>query len=672
MKQIASIILLLVSITAIAQQPAWRDTLDAAIKTDTRRQEESLGRIHTGIESIRRVVSPVGEGDPIRWIQGLPGVTTGADGTTAMYVRGGSSGNTLFSLDGVPVYGYSHILGLTNLVPTAVIERSEFGKGGFDGAESNFTASHLRVITKQPSPTHKINASLNNYLLSSGVEGPIGEKMGYIVSARISPLALEYRAIKGMLPGLLGGLNDFSASVGDVYAKFNVDINDKNTLTTSFLGGLDHYGFGLAKDSHEAMGWHNMLGIVQYQHRRDRYKLEVTASANNYGTSQEQRKIYHKRNDLSLCSNMTEYSLQVRNHHLTNGCFEFDEGVIIRFAQFAPGQIGEVVKSSNIVLSSIWFQTEYRIPNRLTLKASVRGNVYHGLDSLASEATFSNKGWRIDPELSAVAKLDITPHLAFETTYDRLLQYYHILEGLPVGWSLDLMVPTTKNVSPEMAEQVCAGITGRFGNHSWSLGGYYKLMKDLVIYKYSQSLFSGALAAWEDHVELGDGRSYGLEALYEYQHQDRYARVSYTLSKTTRVNFPSFYDGQPFHARFDRLHMLNATVQWKGFTVTVIYQSGNWENGEAVTYDMPYMEELFSAKYFSGINNFHMPSVFRLDLGWQKTFKSDRAEHSVNVGVCNATNHFNPFMLYFDTVTESWKEIALMPILPNFSWRVTF
>ncbi|MBO4657480.1 MAG: hypothetical protein J5639_06880 [Bacteroidales bacterium] len=50
----------------------------------------------------------------------------------------------------------------------------------------------------------------------------------------------------------------------------------------------------------------------------------------------------------------------------------------------------------------------------------------------------------------------------------------------------------------------------------------------------------------------------------------------------------------------------------------------------------------------------------------------DRAEHSVNVGVCNVTNHFNPFMLYFDAESESWKEIALLPIMPNFSYRVTF
>ena len=100
--------------TCAAQEvPSWLDTLDAAVKTDFRRTEAGLGHLQTGIEGIKVIVSPLGEGDPIRWVQSLPGVTTGADGTTAMYVRGGGSGNNLFTLDGVPVYGYSHILGLT-------------------------------------------------------------------------------------------------------------------------------------------------------------------------------------------------------------------------------------------------------------------------------------------------------------------------------------------------------------------------------------------------------------------------------------------------------------------------------------------------------------------------------------------------------------------------------
>ena len=67
-----------------------------------------------------------------------------------------------------------------------------------------------------------------------------------------------------------------------------------------------------------------------------------------------------------------------------------------------------------------------------------------------------------------------------------------------------------------------------------------------------------------------------------------------------------------------------------------------------------------------------MPTVFRLDLGYAFSFETKKVKHDVNVGVCNVTNHFNPFMLYFDASSENWKMIALLPIFPNFSYRISF
>ncbi|MDO5321214.1 MAG: hypothetical protein Q4F39_02345 [Bacteroidia bacterium] len=67
-----------------------------------------------------------------------------------------------------------------------------------------------------------------------------------------------------------------------------------------------------------------------------------------------------------------------------------------------------------------------------------------------------------------------------------------------------------------------------------------------------------------------------------------------------------------------------------------------------------------------------MPTVLRLDLGYQFEFVTGKVGHKVNLGVCNVTNHFNPFMLYFDGTTETWNEIAILPIMPNFSYRLAF
>ena len=663
-RSIILIFLLLSAFTSYAQEAAWRDTLQAAIKTDSRRIELSLGRLQTGLEGIRGVVSPLGEGDPIRWAQGMPGVTTGADGTTAMYVRGGNSGNNLFSLDGVPVYGYSHILGLTTIVPTGVMESAELGKGGFEGSESNFTASHLRIVTKTPSEKQTWNFALNNFLAGIGAEGPISSKLSYILSVRVSPLTWEYNALRGSLPGVLGGLDKFSASVGDAYGKLRCEVGRRSTFEASFLGSLDNYGFDMPDESHEVMGWNNMVGLVKWRTDWSRTRLDVTASANQYGSNQQQEKIYRETvNKLSLRSSLTEYALAVSLRRGLADRMALSGGLDARYAVFAPGQVAKENAQTNTLLSNAWVQTEYTFPGRMTLRGTMRGHYYRNLTAESD---------RFDPEASISAKLNLNKWLSAELTGDRMVQYYHTLEGLPVGWSLDMIVPSGALVSPETALQGNVGLTARARSHAVSLGGFYKTMDNLIYYKYAQSLFSGALASWEDHVDIGKGTSFGAEFLYEYQGKDLYARIAYTLSKTTRYDFPETNMGRPFHARFDRRHVVNATAQWKGISAAMTVQSGHWENGAAETYPMSLPGMIWIADYYSGVNNYHMPTVFRLDLGYEISFNIGRVENTVNLGVCNVTNHFNPFMLYFDTRTESWKEIALLPILPNFSWRLDF
>ena len=54
------------------------------------------------------------------------------------------------------------------------------------------------------------------------------------------------------------------------------------------------------------------------------------------------------------------------------------------------------------------------------------------------------------------------------------------------------------------------------------------------------------------------------------------------------------------------------------------------------------------------------------------SFKTKHLTHDLNVGVYNLTNHFNPFMLYFNAKQEKWTAVALLPIMPNFSYRITF
>ncbi|MBO4916789.1 MAG: TonB-dependent receptor plug domain-containing protein [Bacteroidales bacterium] len=662
--KLLSLLPLLLPWSTQAQEVAWTDTLRAAVKTDTRSIVRSINKLESSAVILRGVVSPMGEGDPVRWSQGLPGVSTGADGSSAMYVHGGNMGNNLFSLDGVPVYGYSHILGLTTAIPSSVMESTSLSKGGFEGRYGNFTAAHLNIITRDPA-VNKVHAegTLNNFLAGAAAEAPVGHGMSFMASARISPIGPEYKAFSQLLPSRLAAFQGFRAGVGDIYGKFNWTIDNRSRLSASALLSLDQYGFTTGEGSRDALGWNNEIAILKYHRILDRTEMDAHAYVNRYGSMQRQEKNYHGADNLlSLNSSMLETAVSADFTPRSYSGWRFDYGFKARYGLFAMGPVAAHA-GKGVTLVSSYLQASREIPGKLHMQAVMRGNCYYnfadGLTSLRPDACLSFK-W------------NLTKSFALEGSADYVHQYYHTLEGLPLGWSTDVIVPSGRTAPPEFALQGNLGFSLAIGRHSASLGGYYKRMGNLVYYKYAQTLFTDTFAGWENNVDIGSGNSFGGEFLYEYLGRDIYFRTAYTLSKTDREGFATLFDGGKFHARFDRRHIFNMQGRWKGFSMAMTLQSGHWENGAPLTYQIHIPGLETDAEYYEGINNFQMPAVFRLDLGYELVFRTGRIEHTVNLGICNVTNHFNPFMLYFDPATESWKEIALLPIMPNFSWRVEF
>lgn len=656
-------------------QEGWTDTLSAAVKTDAMKVARDIVSLEADIEAVRAVVTPLGEGDPVKWVQTLPGVTTGADGTTSFYVRGGNMGNNLITLDGVPVYGYSHLLGLTTSMPQSVVATSELQKGGFTGLDNNFTASHLKIVTRNPEKGFHAGASLNNFFIGANAEANIKDRVSLMASFRVSPLTWEYRAFKGMLPDLVSGLGDLDADIGDVYAKARIRIIKGLWVEGSTLLTKDTYQFYPAENSRDAIGWTNTIGLgrIYYEGRKSFY--EAGYSYNGYGSSQEQEKLYRGETSLlSLSSGLSEktWYAQGTNRFGRKERISVGYGFKSRRSAFAPGHVGGSGKTFHTELNNMYVEAGYNIPEKIDVKASVRYNMFSNFFKNTSNVV-NKYNEQDNVEESLRLKYRINKHVALEATFDNLVQYYHTLEGLPVGWNIDMMLPSDRTMRPETAVQATLGTSLSFGKHSGSVSGFYKKMKDLVFFEYATSLFDKEYSTWINNIDQGDGLSYGAEFLYEYCGRDLYARASYTLSKTDRSGFECVKDGGTFHAKFDRRHVFNAMARWRGFSAAVTCMSGHWENGAAETYPLEFFGDImWIPKYYSSVNNYHMPTVFRLDLGYQISLKTGPVSHDINVGVCNVTNHFNPFMLYFDGEKETWNMMALLPILPNFSYRVSF
>ena len=637
----------------------WADTLDASVKTDRRSIMQRQGELIAGVKDIKGVTSPLGEGDPIKWAQSLPGVSTGADGGSAMFVRGSNAGANLSTIDGVPVYGFSHLLGLTTVLPSSLIDEVSLVKSGFHGSETNFTSSHLQIKTKSyVSDKLRTNVNINNFMIGAGMEGKIKDRMYFLAGGRISPLSLEYRLFRNTLGN--NSLNDFKAHVGDIYAKTGYEFDENNQLAASVLFSNDSYAFDL-RGVDERMGWRNIAGSIRYSRKAAPVGINALLSYTDYltfqnkGGSEPSKYLY-------LHSGLGEASLSADMYYNEIEDLSLDWGVKTRLARFRSGLFKESGATPSL-LSTVYIQAGYELMNFIDLTGVLRGNHYH--DFLTSYSSF-------DPEFSAVARINILPTLSLELSHDHLVQYYHTLEGLPVGWSLDMIVPSRENAVPEQTDQSAATVMYKKDRHLASIGGFYRHMNNLVYNKHAQNLFSNVMDDWSTGTDIGKGRSYGAEFLYEYSGHDFYSRLSYTWSKTSRYGFATINEGRAFHAKFDREHVLNATVQWKGINISFIYQSGNWENAAAQEYIVHTPEGEKTAQYFTGINNYQMPDIIRIDAGYTHSFKTAGTSHEVSLGICNITNHFNPFMLYYDTGIKEWKMLAILPIMPNFRWRIEF
>ena len=129
-----------------AQNAVWNERIDSSV-IQARRVRPELTVIPINSADLRRTASPMGEADPIKFIQTLPGVSTGMEGSSAYYVRGGNEGNNLTTLDGIPIYGTGHLLGLTTSYPSEIVSSQDFYAGGFPSDVGGYTSSLLQLTT---------------------------------------------------------------------------------------------------------------------------------------------------------------------------------------------------------------------------------------------------------------------------------------------------------------------------------------------------------------------------------------------------------------------------------------------------------------------------------------------------------------------------------------------
>jgi len=666
-------------------------------KTGRIEYRTEMSAIEIPVTTLRTVPALLGEVDIIKSIQLLPGVQSGMEGSSGLYVRGGAPDQNLILLDGAPVYNASHLFGFYSVFNSDAIKSIKLTKGGFP-ARFGGRLSSVVEISMNEGNNRKMKGLATIGLISSRfmLEGPL--KTGtssFIISARrtyadivAKPFLKEHQKGNGYY------FTDFNAKV-------NHTVSENDRLYLSFYGGLDKFYFRAEENYDNTtsrqtgdLKWGNVTSTLRWNHLINnrlfsnvtflysKYRFQVEAKDNSRSIENETPDSYV----LKYHSGIEDWSLRCD--------FDFNPSPIhtIKFGAssiahtFSPGAAhfetsGEEISELDTLVAPI--QEHSASETNVYLEDNIRFSDGFSTNIGVHTSLFSTGGrryWSVQPRISSRIMIG---GWAFKSSYATMSQNIHLLSNVGIGLPTDLWVPATSRIKPQESRQIAWGIakTLKDGRYELSIEGYHKTMDNLIEYKEGAS-FLGFDTDWQNKVETGTGRSYGVELFLEKKAGHLTGWLGYTLSWTNRL-FENLNDGERFPYRYDRRHDLSLVGNYQlkegiQLSGTWIYGTGNAVSLPIATYPSLSFGGYFyneDIDYYPERNNIRMKAYHRFDLGIRFLKGSSDKERTLTLGIYNLYSRKNPFFYFYSTNHDGdpvVKQASLFPIIPAISYTYGF
>jgi outer membrane cobalamin receptor len=651
-----------------------------------------------------------GEADLLKTLALLPGMSLGVEGSTGLFIRGGTPDQNLVLLDDAPVYNLSHFGPLLSVFNMDVVKHVRVMKGAWPAQYGGRLSGLVDIRTREGNMRHwGGQASVSPLLGRFTIEGPLRrDKTAVLISARSS---------------WLGGLLSLAADervrqrylMYDWNAKVTHHFNDRHKLYLSFYSSLDDsqvteaippgsFGSGSlleSASSRAGVRWGNQTASARYStYFSGSWSLQSILYYTRYryaGSQQEQRIYRDGRADETLQgSNSANRDLGVKlqlSHHAAS--YRLDVGVEQVAQSFQP-QSAFVAGADSASFSSrsdAWQQHYFASldwwPDR-----ALSGNLsFRQAFFRAGGAAYASA----EPRLSL--RWRAAPNLALKASASRGSQFLHLLTAGNAGLTNEVWVGSTAAVPPQRGGQASAGLAWRHLRTGLEVEAevFARRMEGLVEFKPLRNDELFKLSDWESLIETGGiGRVQGLELLLRPRPGRLSGWVAYTLSSNRR-RFERINDGEWFPFRFDRRHDLSTVAQYRLSERWQLSAAWIYQTGVAIT--LPVARIPGAAQLIGGNNvlvgtdvigprnNARMPAYHRLDLSAVRTWagkKSGRA-HTLSFSIYNAYNRINPYYLRLDSAPiigpggqylgqtpTTVTVVGLYPIIPAVSYGLEF
>lgn len=689
-------------------------------------KSSQMSAIEVPVEHIKAVPVIFGEADVLKALQLLPGVQSGTEGMSGMYVRGGGPDENLFLLDGVSMYNVNHLGGFFSAFNSDAIKNVTLYKGSFPAHFGGRISSVLDVTTNNGNDK-EYHGGLSVGVISAklNLEGPIvKEKTTFSLSARrtyFDALIQPFVSLIGMTDGMKTNAGYYFY---DLNAKVTHKFNESSRLYASYYMGDDviyaklktREGIIFVGDFKQYMklgyNWGNIVGSLRWNYViNPKLFMNVSGAYTRYRNDVRLGEEYSDINtyesaEMSYNSGIQDFVGRVDFDYTPDPSHNIKFGGTLTHHIFTPEVIGsklqyiqndyEYGEDYNYSLDTVAGQSKVNaeefnvfIEDDWSITESIKLNGGVMMSGFAVQKHFYPS---IQPRLSG--RILLSDDLSVKAGYSYMTQYMHLLSNTSINLPTDLWVPVTARIAPMEAHQVAAGVFYNLkGLVDLSAEAYYKKMNNLMEYKDGAS-FWGSSVGWEDKVCMGEGWAYGLELLAQKTVGSFTGWVGYTWSKTERLfnrHGQELNNGQVFPAKYDRRHDLSIVVMYKHDETFDCSMNWVYSTGNAVTLALQEFEGIdddLNTYYYNELgyidhrNNYRMPAYHRMDISVNFHKKLKRGTRTWNVSVYNVYNRQNPFVVYksYGTPSDyngqhygsSLMQLSLFPIIPSVSYIFKF
>ena len=598
--------------------------------------------------------SILGNADPLHFAQMLPSMQSSSELDAGIHIQGCDHQHNMISIDGVPIYDASHLLGLFSV----------FNPGHFKTMTYSTVAEGVNRLggsidmqtDKSVAESMGGEASLGLISAQGTVRVPLSRKGTLTVSGRRSFLDILYgNSIKIDDAPLDYGFTDLNATA--VWAP-----SGRDRIWADFYYGSDHLDSGMQSyDISTTADWSNTAASLHWRHSRLEQTLYHSLHRNKVLVDWQMRRITTPSHMQS-----TGYRAVWRNDAL-----QF--GADIAMHEALPQSPSVSGGSTDYEPESIQRAGEGRI------SAGWKGSCGLRLDYSANMAG----SWYYTPENGS--QFSLSPEASVSLNFFRsgrvelrggLRHQYLFQTGLSnLGFPVEFWLPAGRYGKPQKSlwSSLSYNLDIHGGDACFCAELYGRSLSGQLEYTGTLLDFINGSYSLRDALEQGDGRNYGVNLMLHKMTGRLTGWAGFSLGRSLRT-----FDGDTWPSNHERLAEFNLVGS---------YKIGSWELGGTflAAGGTPFTKarEFYLVNgrlvaVFGEHNAARLAPYIRLDLNARLNFRSrGRLQQGLNFSVYNATAHkqeiYRSLKIHRNAGTFGYVPMYLgVTVLPSVAYFIRF